>query len=148
MQCPYCFSKRIKVIDKRDKDKETIRRRRECLNCKKRFTTYEKIELKPLIVIKRDGRREPFNRDKLRIAIMKACGKRPVSQEKIEKMIDEIESKLRSMNKPEIKSRFIGEIVMEKLKYIDIVAYIRFASVYKKFKNLKSIEKELKRLKS
>lgn len=135
------------MIDKRDSGENSIRRRRECLNCKRRFTTYEKIELSPLIVIKRDGRREAFERNKVRSGIMKACTKRPISQETIEKIVDEIETKLRNMNELEIQSLKIGEMVMERLKKLDEVAYIRFASVYRKFKDVEDFEKELAELK-
>jgi transcriptional repressor NrdR len=147
MLCPYCRSDKLKVVDKRESDDKSIRRRRECLKCKKRFTTYERIEAVPLIVIKRDKRREPFDRDKLRTGIMKACWKRPISQEKIEKIVDEIETELRNADKTEIRSRDIGELVMNKLKDLDEVAYIRFASVYRRFKDIQSFERELKGLK-
>ncbi|MBU5537328.1 MAG: transcriptional regulator NrdR [Candidatus Aenigmatarchaeota archaeon] len=147
MRCPYCNSEKIKVIDKRPSDNKTFRRRRECQKCHKRFTTYERIELVPLTVIKRDGRREAFDRNKIRIGIMKACEKRPISQEKIEKIVDEIENELRNMDTTEIKSKVIGDMVIEKLKSLDEVAYIRFASVYKKFKAIEDFEKELKALK-
>lgn len=147
MDCPYCNSKKIRVVDKRPSDEKTIRRRRECLKCKKRFTTYERIETHPLVVIKRDGRREPFNREKLLKGITLACGKRPVSQEEIEKTVDEIEAGLRNMDTNEIKSRVIGELAMEKLKALDEVAYVRFASVYRQFRGIESFEKELKELK-
>ena len=147
MQCPYCQSGKIRVVDKREIDEKSIRRRRECLKCKKRFTTYERIETHPLIVIKRDGRRETFDRGKLLKGITLACGKRPVSQEEIEKTVDEIEAELRNMDSTEIKSRAIGELAMEKLKALDEVAYIRFASVYRQFRGLQHFEKELKELK-
>jgi len=147
MECPYCKSKKIRVVDKRASDEKVIRRRRECLKCKKRFTTYERIETHPLAVIKRDGRREPFDREKLLKGITLACGKRPVSQEKIEKTVDEIEAELRNMDSNEIKSRAIGELAMEKLKSLDEVAYIRFASVYRQFRSIEHFEKELKELK-
>jgi len=147
MQCPYCESNKIRVVDKRASEEKAIRRRRECLKCKKRFTTYERIETHPLVVIKRDGRREPFNRDKLSKGITLACGKRPISQEEIEKTVDGIEADLRNMDSNEIKSRAIGELAMEKLKSLDEVAYIRFASVYRQFKGIEHFEKELKELK-
>jgi transcriptional repressor NrdR len=117
------------------------------MNCKKRFTTYERVELAPLVVIKKDGRRERFNRNKLRISLMKALEKRPISQDKIEAIVDGIETKLRNMDRIEIKSKVIGEMVMEKLQKLDKVAYIRFASVYRDFKDIRSFEKEIKRLK-
>lgn len=145
--CPYCASDHLKVVDKRPSDDKSFRRRRECEKCQKRFTTYERIELIPLTVIKRDGRRESFDRNKIRIGIMKACEKRPINQERIEKIVDELENELRNMDTIEIKSRVIGDMVMEKLKALDEVAYIRFASVYKKFKDIESFERELKELK-
>ncbi|MBI4010022.1 MAG: transcriptional repressor NrdR [Candidatus Aenigmarchaeota archaeon] len=147
MQCPYCESSKIRVVDKRASEEKAIRRRRECLKCNKRFTTYERIETHPLVVIKHDGRREPFNRDKLSKGIALACGKRPISQEDIEKTVDEIEADLRNMDSNEIKSRAIGELAMGKLKSLDEVAYIRFASVYRQFKGIEHFEKELKELK-
>ena len=147
MICPYCSSEDTKVVDKRSSDDKTFRRRRECEKCRKRFTTYERIEIVPLTVIKRDGRRENFDRNKIRLGIMKACEKRPISQDKIEKVVDEIENELRSMDTVEIKSKIIGDMIIEKLKLLDEVAYIRFASVYKKFKDIESFEKELKELK-
>ncbi len=148
MQCPYCHSNNLKVIDSRETE-ENIRRRRECEDCKKRFTTYERIEIAPLVVIKKDGRRETFDRNKILKGIMIACGKRPISQDRIEKTVDEIETDLRNMDKNEIKSKVIGELIMEKLKSLDTVAYIRFASVYKadQFKDIKDIERELRSLK-
>jgi len=148
MKCPYCKSSNLKVNDSRE-TAESIRRRRACLDCKKRFTTYERIEFSPLVVIKKDGRREPFDRNKVQRGITIACGKRPISQEKIEKVVDEIEAELRNLNTTEVKSRAIGELVMEKLKVLDAVAYIRFASVYRanQFKDVRDIEKELKALK-
>ena len=147
MICPYCSSADTKVIDKRPSDDKTFRRRRECDKCSKRFTTYERIEIVPLTIIKRDGRREEFDRNKIRIGVMKACEKRPINQEKIEKIVDEIENELRNMDSTEIKSKIIGDMVSERLKSLDEVAYIRFASVYKKFKDIESFEKELKELK-
>ncbi len=146
MQCPFCQSDKLKVVDSRE-TAETIRRRRECDDCKKRFTTYERFEGKPLIIIKKDGRREPFNRNKILKGVMTACGKRPISQDRIEKTVDEIEAELKNMDTTEIKSKIVGDLVMEKLKELDNIAYIRFASVYKKFKDIESLEKELKELK-
>ena len=146
MQCPYCHSDRLRVVDSIETE-ETIRRRRECEQCKKRFTTHEKIEGKPIIIIKKDGRREPFDRNKVLKGIMVACGKRPVSQEKIENIVDQVEAELKNMDTTEIKSKVIGDFIMEKLKDVDNIAYIRFASVYKKFKDIESFEKELKELK-
>ena len=147
MRCPYCNNEGTKVVDKRSSDDKTFRRRRECEKCQKRFTTYERIEIVPLTIIKRDGRREDFDRSKIRIGMMKACEKRPINQEKIENIVDEIENELRNMDTIEIKSKIIGDMVSERLKSLDEVAYIRFASVYKKFKDIESFEKELKELK-
>jgi transcriptional repressor NrdR len=148
MQCPHCHSENLKVIDSRDTE-DSIRRRRECEDCKERFTTYERTESSPLFVLKKDGRREPFDRNKLMRGITIACGKRPISQEKIEHMVSEIETQLREQGKSEVKSRAVGDLVMEKLKALDYVAYIRFASVYKpnQFRDIEDIEKELKALK-
>lgn len=147
MLCPYCGSADTRVVDKRSSDEKAFRRRRECEKCEKRFTTYERIETIPLTVVKKDGRSESFDKNKIRMGIMKACEKRPVSQEKIEKILDEIENELMGMDTTEIKSKTIGDRVSEKLKDIDEVAYIRFASVYKKFRDIESFEKELKELK-
>ncbi|MDP2909411.1 MAG: transcriptional regulator NrdR [Nanoarchaeota archaeon] len=148
MICPYCRSPDTKVVDKRETpDRKATRRRRECLKCKKRFTTYERLEQADLFVIKKDKRREPFNREKLKNGIIKACQKRPISHETIEKILNEIESELRKKNRTEVTSQEIGEIVMKKLKKLDQVAYIRFASVYREFKDISSFEKELRSLK-
>jgi len=146
MKCPYCSHSETKVIDSRETE-DITRRRRECLNCTKRFTTYERVESVNLVIIKKDLRREPYDRDKLKRGLIKACEKRPVSHDDIEKIVDEIESKLKSLNTTEIKSTIIGEEVMRSLKKLDKVAYIRFASVYKDFKDVKEFEKELKGLK-
>ena len=142
MECPYC-SGNSKVTDKR-KSPGGIRRRRECLNCKKRFTTYEKIGKSDLYVIKKDGRREKFNREKLEDGIEKAFEKRPTPKEKIEKMINEIEEQLRKKGKKEIRSSTIGELVMRKLKKLDNIAYIRFASVYRDFQDIQDFKSALK----
>lgn len=144
MKCPYCLAN-TKVIDKRE-SKESTRRRRECIKCKKRFTTYERVETQ-LYVIKKDGRRETYSRDKIKNGILRACEKRPVSQDKIDKAVSEIESKIREQNKNEIPTRFIGGLVMKKLKKLDQVAYVRFASVYKDFKDISEFKKALKELK-
>lgn len=143
MKCPHCLAN-TKVLDKRE-NKEATRRRRECLKCKKRFTTYERIETH-VLVIKKDGRREPYNREKIKNGILKACEKRPVSQEKIDKSVSDIEVRMKNLGKTEIQSRIIGEMVMKKLKSIDKVAYIRFASVYKDFKDISEFRKTLKEL--
>jgi len=147
MKCPYCQSIETKVIDKRDsEDQSIIRRRRECLKCQKRFTTYERIDSVDLIIVKRNDDREQFDRLKLKAGIMKACEKRPVSQEKVEAVIDNIETYLRKMDTTEIKSDVVGELVMNKLRKIDEVAYVRFASVYKQFKDANEFIDELKNL--
>ena len=144
MECPYCFGK-TRVTDKR-KAPGGIRRRRECLKCKRRFTTYEKIIRGEFYVTKKDGRREKYSREKLESGIERAFEKRPVSKEKIEKMINEIEEQLMKKGKKEVKSSAIGELVMKKMKKIDNVAYIRFASVYRDFQDIKDFKKELKGL--
>lgn len=145
MNCPYCSHKKTKVTNKRESP-EGIRRRRECLKCKKRFTTYEKIMRSDLFVIKKDGRRERFEREKLEAGINRAFEKRPVAKEKVDKMINEIEEQLRKPGKKEVKSSVIGELVMKKIKKLDNVAYIRFASVYRDFQDIKDFKKELGRL--
>lgn len=148
MICPFCNSVDSKVVDKRETpDLKDTRRRRECLKCNKRFTTYEKVEQADLFVIKKDERREPFSIEKLKKSMIIACQKRPISHESIEKVLKEIESKLRTKNKTEIISTEIGELVIKKLKRLDKVAYIRFASVYHDFQDLSSFEQELKSLK-
>jgi transcriptional repressor NrdR len=144
MLCPYCGNDETKVTDKRDSKYET-RRRRECLKCGKRFTTYERIEPVEIFVIKKDGRREPFSREKLKSGIAKACEKRPVSADQIEAVVSQIEEKLKQHGS-EVRSRVIGEIVIRKLKSIDKVAYIRFASVYREFKDISDFKKEIKQL--
>ena len=145
MNCPYCSHKESKVTDKRASP-EGIRRRRECLKCKKRFTTYERIEKSDLYIIKKDGRREKFERHKLETGINKAFEKRPVAKEKINNMINEIEEQIRKLGEKEIKSSLIGELVMKKLRILDKVAYIRFASVYKSFEDVDSFKDEIKKL--
>ncbi|MBQ3088805.1 MAG: transcriptional regulator NrdR [Clostridia bacterium] len=147
MKCPYCSFEESKVIDSRPTDEgERIRRRRECLNCQKRFTTYEIIESLPIIVIKKDKSREVFNRDKLLNGLLRACEKRPVSLEKLENMIDEIEVVLQNSLDREVSSDKIGELVMDKLKDVDEVAYVRFASVYRQFKDIGTFMSELNKL--
>jgi len=144
MYCPYCKSPETKVVDKRTSEEgKAIRRRRECLKCKKRFTTYERADM-DLIVIKKDGRREKFDRSKLKTGIMKACEKRPISLRIIERLVNEIEAKLRDLHTTEIRSSIIGDIIMKKLKKLDKVAYVRFASYYKDFTDIKSFKKTLK----
>ncbi|MCK4247631.1 MAG: transcriptional repressor NrdR [Methanomicrobia archaeon] len=147
MKCPYCSYGETKVVDSRESENGSfVRRRRECIKCGKRFTTYERME-RSFVVIKKDMRREPYQRNKLTLGIEKACEKRPVSQETIERMLDEIENELHDLGKNEIESKIIGDRVIEKLKILDHVAYIRFASVYKQFEDLSSFEEELKKLK-
>lgn len=146
MLCPYCASEELKVIDKRESDEKSVRRRRECIECGKRFTTYERVESADLIVVKKDGGRERFDRNKLKGGILKACEKRPITNEMIEKAVDEIETELRNEDQVEIPSKRIGQLVMKKLKRIDKVAYIRFASVYREFADIESFENELKKL--
>ncbi|MEA2645964.1 MAG: transcriptional repressor NrdR [Chloroflexota bacterium] len=147
MKCPYCGHEELKVVDSRDSDTgEAIRRRRECLGCAKRFTTYERVENIPFYVIKKDGRREDFNRQKLFDGLMTACEKRDVSPARIDATIDEIEAELRATGRMEIPSGDIGELVMEKLRGIDDVAYVRFASVYRQFRDLTEVKKEIDQL--
>jgi len=136
MRCPFCGYEEDKVIDSRESmENNVIKRRRECLKCKKRFTTYEKIELIPIMVVKKDNRREEFDREKLLNGIVTACGKRPISMEILEQIVNDIERKLwNDMNK-EIASEEIGELVMKKLHDLDAVAYVRFASVYRQFED-------------
>ena len=144
MECPFCSNKQSKVTDKRDSP-EGIRRRRECKKCKKRFTTYEKINKDGVYVIKKDGSREKYDGEKLERGIEKAFEKRPIPKEKIDKMTNEIEEQIRKKGK-EVKSSVIGELVMKKIKKIDNVAYIRFASVYRDFQDVKDFKNELKGL--
>lgn len=147
MKCPYCHSLENKVVDKRETpDLSLTRRRRECLKCKKRFTTYERVEEIELSIVKKDGNREQFDRDKLKRGMLKACEKRPISIENVDRAVDEIEAELRKQESTEIQSSFIGSLVMEKLRQLDKVAYIRFASVYRDFDDIKSFEKEIKAL--
>ena len=147
MKCPFCGNDETKVLDKREtEDLEVTRRRRECLKCKKRFTTYERIETIDLFVVKKNGDREHFNIEKIKNGIIKACEKRPISIEEVEKTISNIEAELKEKNKKEILSKEIGELVMRKLKKLDKVAYIRFASVYRDFQDLSSFKEELSKL--
>jgi transcriptional repressor NrdR len=147
MKCPYCGSKETEVVETRDsEDIETIRRRRECISCKKRFTTYERIENVNLIVIKKDGKREQFDRDKLKAGIIRSCEKTKVSLEEIEKIVTEIERELRGADSVEVESKKIGQMVSSRLKTLDKVAYIRFSSVFKRFVDVEDFEKEVKRL--
>ncbi|HBE8725505.1 TPA: transcriptional repressor NrdR [Clostridioides difficile] len=144
MQCPYCNYKESKVIDSRHIDLKSIRRRRECESCKKRFTTYEKIETTPLMVIKKDNSREYFDREKIKYGLLKACEKRPVSIDEIESIVVHIENEINKCFIEEIETKKIGEMVMDKLKELDEVAYVRFASVYRQFKDINTFVNELK----
>ncbi len=147
MNCPFCSNDESKVVDSRPTEEgQAIRRRRECISCKKRFTTYEKIEELPLIVIKKGGDREAYNRNKVMNGIIRSCEKRPVSMQKIEEIVDEIEKTLHNSMEKEITTKFIGELVMEKLKSLDEVAYVRFASVYREFKDITTFMDELNKL--
>jgi transcriptional repressor NrdR len=147
MKCPFCSEIDNKVIDSRlSKDASVIRRRRECLSCTRRFTTYEQIEEIPIMIVKKDGRREVFSRDKVRSGMQKACEKRNISMNVIEEFIDELERDLREDEEKEIPSHVIGEKIMEKLHDIDDVAYVRFASVYREFKHVNDFVAELKTL--
>ena len=145
MKCPFCADTENKVIDSRlSKEGYVIRRRRECLACNRRFTTYERIEEIPLMIIKKDGRREEFNRDKIRTGITKACEKRNVSMNSIEDFLDELEQELRETGKKEISSSIVGERVINRLHDLDEIAYVRFASVYREFKDVNDFIQELK----
>ena len=147
MKCPYCGYDESKVIDSRPTDEgERIRRRRECLKCGKRFTTYEVIETVPIIVIKKDKSRESFDRNKLLNGLLRACEKRPVSIDTLERVVDEIEGSLQNSLDREVPSSLIGKYAMEKLKTIDEVAYVRFASIYREFKDLATFKEELDRM--
>ncbi|AAO35704.1 4-hydroxybenzoate octaprenyltransferase [Clostridium tetani E88] len=148
MKCPYCSYNESKVVDSRStEDSISIRRRRECLECGKRYTTYEKIESVPILVIKKNLNREYFDRDKIVNGMIKACQKRPVSRQQIEEIVDEIEKKINNSMITEVKSEYIGELIMEKLKDIDEVSYVRFASVYRQFKDINTFMEEIKKLK-
>lgn len=147
MRCPSCGSRETRVLDKRDADDVAVtRRRRECNACARRFTTYERPELANLVLIKKDGRRQEFDREKLRAAVQKACTKRPISAETINRIVDQIEAELRSRDALEVPSSMVGDLVMGKLRLLDQVAYIRFASVYRAFADISSFEDELRRL--
>ena len=147
MRCPYCGEKQTEVVETRDsEDLETIRRRRACLSCGKRFTTYERVETIHLLVIKKDGRREQFNRDKLKNGLVRACERTKVSLDDIERIVTHIERELRGGETVEIESKKIGQLVAAELKKLDKVAYIRFASVFKRFVDIEDFEKEVRRL--
>jgi len=146
MRCPYCGNKNDSVIDSRvSKNASSVRRRRECVKCKRRFTTYEYVESVPLMVIKKDGRREHFDREKLMKGILVACEKRPVSIARIERTVDATERKLEKEHDREVSSREIGELVMKTLHELDEIAYVRFASVYRQFRDVGQFMKELKK---
>ncbi len=147
MRCPYCSHAESEVVDTRDTDDFRIRRRRECKKCARRFTTYEEVEKEDLYVIKKDGRREKFDRHKLLSGIQRACEKLPVPLEKIEEIVNWVESRIRKGDTQEIKTSLIGELVMERMQKVDQVAYIRFASVYRSFADLESFEQALVSLK-
>lgn len=147
MKCPFCGFAEDKVIDSRPTDEgSAIRRRRECLKCLKRFTTYEKVESLPLMVIKKDKTREPFAREKLLNGMLRACEKRPVSIDDLEKVVDEIEAQIYNSLQREVTTHDIGEMVMAKLKNLDEVAYVRFASVYRQFRDINTFMDELRKL--
>ena len=145
LKCPHCGASDSRVIDTRSSG-ERIRRRRECLSCEERFTTYERVVLATPMVIKRDGRREEFDPDKLALGVRKACAKRPISMEALERLVDQVESEVQRMGKTEVPSQVIGSLVMERLKELDELAYILFASVYLPLNDLESVKAEVDRL--
>ncbi|MBI2886829.1 MAG: transcriptional repressor NrdR [Chloroflexi bacterium] len=145
MRCPYCQHPDSKVIDSRDVE-AGIRRRRECLNCQSRFTTYERIEAQALYVIKKDGRREEFDRSKLLAGVRTACAKRPLPTGTVDRLVNEVEAELHRLGRAEVASALIGELVMERLKALDQIAYVRFASVYREFTDLESLRREVETL--
>ena len=147
MKCPYCGFQESKVIDSRhSEDSTSIRRRRECLSCQKRFTTYETVESLPIVVIKKDGSRQSFDRNKLLNGMVRACEKRPVSLNDLESAVTEIEQIIQNSLEREVRTSYIGELVMERLKPLDEVAYVRFASVYRQFKDIHSFMQELNKI--
>lgn len=146
VKCPYCGKENTRVIDSRPTDDCSIRRRRQCDECGNRFTTYEKIETLPLIVVKKDNNREPYDREKIVAGIVRSCHKRPVSMAQINGMVDDIESQIFNMGEREIPTTTIGSIVMDKLKNVDEVAYVRFASVYREFKDVNTFMDEIKKI--
>ena len=147
MKCPYCSSENTRVIDSRPADdNSSIRRRRLCDECGKRFTTYEKVETIPLIVIKKDNNREQYDRSKIEAGILRACHKRPISADQINRLVDEIETEIFNREEKEVSSSLIGEIVMDKLKDLEAVAYVRFASVYREFKDINKFMNELNKI--
>ena len=147
MRCPYCGHENTRVIDSRPaEDNNAIRRRRICDDCGKRFTTYEKIEVIPMMVIKKDENREVYDRNKIEGGVLRACHKRPVSADQIGRLVDEVETEIFNSGKKEVSSKEIGEMVMDKLKDLDAVAYVRFASVYREFKDVNTFLSELKKM--
>lgn len=147
MKCPFCNYSETKVLDSRPtEDNLSIRRRRECLKCQKRFTTYEKVEDIPVYVIKKDGSREPFNKRKILNGMLKSCEKRPIAISNLEKIVDDIERQINNTMQQEVRSDYIGELVMQHLKKLDDVAYVRFASVYRQFKDINSFADELQKI--
>ena len=146
MKCPYCGKENTRVIDSRPTDDSSIRRRRQCDECGKRFTTYEKVETLPLIVVKKDNNREPYDREKIVAGIVRSCHKRPISMKQINDMVDDIEVQIFNMEVKEIPTTTIGSIVMDKLKDLDEVAYVRFASVYREFKDVNTFMDEIKKI--
>ena len=149
MKCPFCGFEESKVVDSRStEDNLSIRRRRECLNCLKRYTTYEKVEDIPILVIKKDSSREYFDKSKIIAGLIKACQKRPISRTSIEEIAEDIEKQISNQMLTEIKSEYIGELIMERLKSLDEVAYVRFASVYRQFKDINTFMEEIKNLMS
>lgn len=147
MKCPFCSAADTKVIDSRPSDDNTsIRRRRQCIICGRRFTTYEKLETMPFMVIKKDETREPYERSKIEQGVITSCHKRPVSTQQIERLVDEIEAQIFSLEEREVPTATIGEMVMDKIKDLDEVAYVRFASVYREFKDVSTFMNELSKL--
>ena len=146
MKCPYCGKENTRVIDSRPTDDSSIRRRRQCDECGKRFTTYEKVETLPFIVVKKDNNREPYDREKIVAGIVRSCHKRPISMKQINDMVDDIEGQIFNMEEKEIPTTTIGSIVIDKLKDLDEVAYVRFASVYREFKDVNTFMDEIKKI--
>lgn len=144
MRCPYCHFQHSRVIESRaGDDHATIRRRRECESCCKRFTTYEKVEMSPLMIVKKDGRREEFSANKLLRGIHRACEKRPIASEMIQELVDQVEREIRSEYEREVPAEVVGEKIMDKLRHLDGVAYVRFASVYRQFKDVETFAQEI-----
>ena len=147
MKCPYCGNNEDKVLDTRPTDEgSSVRRRRECLECKKRFTTYETVETPPIIIVKKNGSRQPFEKSKIMVGLLRACEKRPVDLKKIEAMTDKIEQALKASGEKEVASSVIGTLIMKRLKEVDLIAYVRFVSVYKDFNSIDSFIQELNAL--